>query len=27
MAIARGRQVNKPDYWHKLPLSDDPNWK
>lgn len=21
MAIARGRQVNKPDYWHKLPLS------
>lgn len=27
MAIARGRQVNKPDYWHKLPLSNDPNWK
>ena len=27
MAIARGRQVNKPDYWHKLPLSDNPNWK
>lgn len=21
MAIGRGRQVNKPDYWHKLPLS------
>ena len=27
MAIARGRQVNKPDYWHKLSLSNDPNWK
>ncbi|MBC6341634.1 bifunctional UDP-N-acetylglucosamine diphosphorylase/glucosamine-1-phosphate N-acetyltransferase GlmU [Lactobacillus kimbladii] len=27
MAIARGRQVNKPDYWHKLPLSNDPDWK
>ena len=27
MAIARGRQVNKPDYWHKLPLSNDSNWK
>lgn len=23
MAIGRGRQVNKPDYWHKLPLSQD----
>lgn len=27
MAIARGRQVNKPDYWHKLPLANDPNWQ
>ena len=27
MAIARGRQVNKPDYWHKLPLANDPEWK
>lgn len=27
MAIARGRQVNKADYWHKLPLADDANWK
>lgn len=27
MAIARGRQVNKPDYWHKLPLSKDENWE
>lgn len=27
MAIARGRQVNKPDYWHKLPLSKDKDWK
>ena len=27
MAIARGRQVNKPDYWHKLPLSQDQNWQ
>lgn len=23
MAIARGRQTNKEDYWHKLPLSKD----
>lgn len=27
MAIARGRQVNKPDYWHKLPLSKDKEWQ
>lgn len=27
MAIARGRQVNKPDYWHKLPLSKDKEWE
>ena len=27
MAIARGHQVNKPDYWHKLPLSQDQNWQ
>lgn len=27
MAIARGRQTNKPDYWHKLPLSKDKEWK
>ena len=27
MAIARGRQVNKPDYWHKLPLSKDKDWE
>lgn len=27
MAIARGRQVNKPDYWHRLPLSKDKEWK
>lgn len=27
MAIARGRQVNKEDYWHKLPLSKDDEWK
>jgi bifunctional UDP-N-acetylglucosamine pyrophosphorylase / glucosamine-1-phosphate N-acetyltransferase len=27
LAIARGRQVNKPNYWHKLPLANDPNWK
>lgn len=26
MAIGRGRQVNKPDYWHKLPLSQDKDW-
>lgn len=26
MAIARGRQVNKEDYWDKLPLSKDPEW-
>ncbi|OXC28053.1 MULTISPECIES: bifunctional UDP-N-acetylglucosamine diphosphorylase/glucosamine-1-phosphate N-acetyltransferase GlmU [Lactobacillus] len=26
MAIGRGRQVNKPDYWHKLPLSQDEEW-
>lgn len=26
MAIGRGRQVNKPDYWHKLPLSQDKGW-
>ncbi|KAB1976819.1 bifunctional UDP-N-acetylglucosamine diphosphorylase/glucosamine-1-phosphate N-acetyltransferase GlmU [Lactobacillus crispatus] len=26
MAIGRGRQVNKPDYWHKLPLSQDKEW-
>ena len=26
MAIGRGRQVNKPDYWHKLPLSQDNEW-
>lgn len=27
MAIARGRQVNKPDYWHKLSLSKDKDWE
>lgn len=27
MAIARGRQVNKPNYWQKLPLSKDSNWE
>ncbi|RVU70355.1 MULTISPECIES: bifunctional UDP-N-acetylglucosamine diphosphorylase/glucosamine-1-phosphate N-acetyltransferase GlmU [Lactobacillus] len=27
MAIGRGRQVNKPDYWHKLPLSKDKEWE
>lgn len=27
MAIARGRQVNKEDYWHKLPLSQDKEWQ
>ncbi|MBA1392426.1 UDP-N-acetylglucosamine diphosphorylase/glucosamine-1-phosphate N-acetyltransferase, partial [Lactobacillus sp. XV13L] len=27
MAIARGRQVNKPGYWHKLPLAQDDSWK
>lgn len=27
MAIARGRQVNKEDYWHKLPLSKDKEWQ
>lgn len=27
MAIGRGRQVNKPDYWHKLPLSKDKDWE
>ena len=27
MAIARCRQVNKPDYWHKLPLSKDKDWE
>lgn len=27
MAIARGRQTNKPDYWHKLPLSQDKEWE
>lgn len=26
MAIARGRQVNKEDYWHKLPLSKSKDW-
>ena len=26
MAIARGRQTNKKDYWHKLPLSQDKEW-
>ncbi len=26
MAIGRCRQVNKPDYWHKLPLSQDKEW-
>lgn len=26
MAIGRGHQVNKPDYWHKLPLSQDKEW-
>ena len=26
MAIGRGRQVNNPDYWHKLPLSQDKEW-
>lgn len=26
MAIARGRQVNKEDYWHRLPLSKDKEW-
>lgn len=27
MAIGRGRQVNKPDYWHKLPLSEGKDWQ
>ncbi|MDF7638305.1 bifunctional UDP-N-acetylglucosamine diphosphorylase/glucosamine-1-phosphate N-acetyltransferase GlmU [Lactobacillus sp. ESL0791] len=27
MAIARGRQINKADYWHKLPLSQNDDWK
>ncbi|MCZ9599591.1 bifunctional UDP-N-acetylglucosamine diphosphorylase/glucosamine-1-phosphate N-acetyltransferase GlmU [Lactobacillus mulieris] len=27
MAIARGRQVNKEDYWHKLPLAQDKDWQ
>lgn len=27
MAIARGKQVNKPNYWHRLPLANDPNWQ
>lgn len=27
MAIARGRQVNKEDYWHKLPIAKDKDWK
>ena len=27
MAIGRGRQVNKPDYWHKLPLSKGKDWE
>ena len=27
MAIARGRQTNKPEYWHKLPLSKDKDWE
>ncbi|WEV70637.1 bifunctional UDP-N-acetylglucosamine diphosphorylase/glucosamine-1-phosphate N-acetyltransferase GlmU [Lactobacillus sp. ESL0785] len=27
MAIARGRQVNKPDYWHKLALSKSEDWQ
>ena len=27
MAIARGRQTNKPDYWHKLPLAKDKEWE
>ncbi len=27
MAIGRGRQINKPDYWHKLPLSKDKEWQ
>lgn len=27
MAIARGRQVNKEDYWHKLSLSKDKEWQ
>lgn len=27
MAIGRGRQVNKEDYWHKLPLSRNKDWQ
>lgn len=27
MAIARGRQVNKEDYWHKLPIAKDKDWE
>lgn len=27
MAIGRGRQINKPDYWHKLPLSKSKDWQ
>lgn len=27
MAIGRGRQINKPDYWQKLPLSKDKDWQ
>ncbi|WP_261806562.1 bifunctional UDP-N-acetylglucosamine diphosphorylase/glucosamine-1-phosphate N-acetyltransferase GlmU [Lapidilactobacillus luobeiensis] len=26
LAIARARQTNKNDYWHKLPLAQDPEW-
>ena len=26
MAIARARQVNKDNYWQKLPLAQDPDW-
>ncbi|NVY96344.1 bifunctional UDP-N-acetylglucosamine diphosphorylase/glucosamine-1-phosphate N-acetyltransferase GlmU [Lactobacillus sp. DCY120] len=27
MGIARARQVNKPDYWDRLPLSQDESWQ
>lgn len=27
MAIGRARQINKNDYWSKLPLADDPHWR
>ncbi|WP_461214498.1 bifunctional UDP-N-acetylglucosamine diphosphorylase/glucosamine-1-phosphate N-acetyltransferase GlmU [Lacticaseibacillus sp. GG6-2] len=26
MGIARSRQTNKPDFWDRLPIADDPDW-